>query len=69
MSAKSISAWREYTLLTAVPITRAERVWIKHEAAYRRSERTPGLDDSSGSMGSVSSKEAPINELDDNLGC
>jgi len=50
---------QEYTLLTGVPITRLEHVWIKHEAAYRPSERTPGRDDNTGSMGSVSSKEFP----------
>ena len=50
---------QEYTLLTGVPITRLENVWIKHEAAYRPSERTPGVDDSSGFIGSESSKEFP----------
>jgi hypothetical protein len=50
---------QEYTLLTAVPITRSEHVWIKHEAAYRPSERTPGRDDSTGSIGSKISKQFP----------
>jgi hypothetical protein len=50
---------REYTLLTAVPITRSEHVWVKHEAEYLPSKRTPGADDSNGFIGSESLRDFP----------
>jgi hypothetical protein len=50
---------QEYTLLTAVPVTRSEHVWVKHEAGYLPSERTPGRDDSNGFIGGESSSEFP----------
>jgi len=42
---------QEYVLFTAVPITRATRVWIKHEPSYKPSEQTPGASDNGGMLG------------------
>jgi hypothetical protein len=50
---------QDYTLLTAVPITRSEHVWVKHEAGYLPSKRRPGADDSNGFLGGESSNEFP----------
>jgi predicted anti-sigma-YlaC factor YlaD len=48
-----------YTLLTGVPITRSEHVWIKREPEYRPSQRTPDRDDSNGFMGGERSSDFP----------
>jgi hypothetical protein len=41
---------QEYVLLTAVPVTRATNVWIKHESSYKPSEDTPGASDNEGTL-------------------
>jgi hypothetical protein len=42
---------QDYVLLTAVPATRSENVWIKHEVRYRPSEHMPGADDGQSLLG------------------
>src|SRR5262249_41980182 len=42
---------QEYVLLTAVPPTRSQSVWIKHEPSYKPSEHGEGAYDSEGMLG------------------
>ena len=49
----------EYLLLTAVPVTRAEHLWFKHEPSYRPSEVQPTLDDKNPMLGGGGKKEFP----------
>ena len=42
---------QDYVLLTAVPVTRSEHVWVKHEPRYRPSEHISGASDDGGSIG------------------
>jgi hypothetical protein len=49
----------EYFLLTAVPPTRSEHVWVKHEAGYRPSEHMPGESDGEPIMGGESLRDFP----------
>src|SRR5262249_20284598 len=42
-----------YTLLTGVPATSQERIWVKHEPNYKPSEHDPGADDEHSSYGAA----------------
>jgi hypothetical protein len=50
---------QDYVLLTAVPVTRSKRVWIKREPEYRPSEHIPGATDDQGMLGGESAGEFP----------
>ena len=50
---------QEYVLLTAVPVTRATNVWIKHESSYKPSEHTPGARDNEATLGAESPTNFP----------
>ena len=51
---------QEYVLLTAVPVTRATNVWIKHESSYKPSEHIPGARDNEGTLGGESPTDFPL---------
>lgn len=44
-------AGQEYVLLTAVPVTRATNVWIKHEPRFKPSQHNADASDSEGALG------------------
>jgi hypothetical protein len=46
------SEGQDYVLLTAVPVTRSDTVWVRHDASYRPSEENLDVDGASGFIGS-----------------
>jgi len=50
---------QEYLLLTAVPVTRARHVWIKHEPEYKPSEHNAGERDDASSLGGGGRSDFP----------
>jgi hypothetical protein len=50
---------QDYLLLTAVPITRATHVWVKHDPRYKPSEHNAGERDDVSLMGSGDNSDFP----------
>jgi hypothetical protein len=50
---------QEFVLLTAVPVTRQEHIWMKHEPLYKPSAHNPEANDDEGSLGGGSSVDFP----------
>ena len=50
---------QEYVLLTAVPVTRAANVWVRHEPSYRLSEHYPDVSDNEGVLGPENPSDFP----------
>jgi hypothetical protein len=50
---------QEYLLLTAVPVTRATHVWMKHEPRYKPSEHDAGERDDLSSLGGGDRRDFP----------
>jgi len=48
-----------YTLLTGVPPTSAEHVWMKHEPDYKPSQRDSHMKDDAGFLGAAEEKDFP----------
>jgi hypothetical protein len=41
---------RDYVLLTAVPVTRAATVWVRHDASYKPTEQNPRTNEGKGQL-------------------
>jgi hypothetical protein len=50
---------QECVLLTAVPVTRAKKIWIKHEPLYKPSAHDPTTKDDSAYLGGGDAKDFP----------
>jgi hypothetical protein len=50
---------QDYVLLTAVPVTRSQHVWVKREPRYKPSEHIPGETDDEGMLGGESPSAFP----------
>jgi hypothetical protein len=50
---------KDYVLLTAVPPTRAEHLWVKHEPQYKPSDRRPDAEDDKGFLGGGGAADFP----------
>jgi hypothetical protein len=50
---------QEYLFFTAVPVTRATHVWVKHDPRYKPSEHNAGERDDVSSLGSGDSNDFP----------
>ena len=50
---------QDYVLLTAVPVTRAANVWLRHEPGYKPSEQDTEISDNRGMLGPGSPSDFP----------
>ena len=50
---------QDYVLLTAVPVARTAKVWVRHESSYKPSEQDPGISDDEGLLGPGSPSDFP----------